>query len=156
MIKKAIEILTVVIGILFSAIFLISLFPQIEPTKELFKNIGLLSTLLFALIIVLRLFKISHTDKINRIMLLPLILIGGILINGFWGGGDWKTQTILYEHGHFSNKTIEYQVKDNRTSNDNINRIIEKTVILNLIQKVDIVDTATVKSPWIRIDKDNI
>ena len=152
MIKKTLEILTVIIVGFFSLVFFISLLPNFETSKEIYRSIGLASTLTFILIVFLRIFKIVNTDKINRIGLLSLILIGGVIINSLFWSGDWYTQTVIYRHGHLSNKTIELQTKDDGASGSD-HRVIEKTKFLYFIQKVDRIDTASIELPWIRVDE---
>ena len=61
-------------------------------------------------------------------------------------GGDWKTQTILYQHKHAKNRTMEYQMRDVGAAGYN-RRVIDKTSIIPFVAWIrrtdpkEIVDT---------------
>lgn len=131
---------------------MISLIPHYETTKEIYRNIGLMSTLVLILILILKILRIKLADQINKFSLLPLILIGGIMIQNIFWKDDWVTQEILFRHGHLSHKTIEVQIKDLK-SDKHDQRIIERTKYLNIIQKVNTVDTNNIGLSWIRVDE---
>jgi hypothetical protein len=67
--------------------------------------------------------------------------------------GDWKTHTIIYEHGHLKNKTIEFQMQDKGALCYN-RRIVEVTRINGFIEYVAPIDTSKVSLPWIKVNKD--
>jgi len=150
--KRIIEIICIIIALIFSVIFLLSLIPNFEITKEILRNVGLVNTLGLTFILILRLFRIIRINKINIIGLLSFFLIVGVMIHNIFWEEEWVTQRILFRHGHLSNRTIEIQTKNHKTE-QNEKRIIERTKYLNIIQKVNEVDTINIELPWIREDE---
>jgi hypothetical protein len=110
-------------------------------------------TILGFVFLILRILRIKISEKINRIVIIPLVLIGGLVITSFDWVGTWKTQTILYNHGHFKFKTIESQMQDKGALGYN-RRIVEVTKLAGFLRIIEPVDTAKVGLPWIKVDKD--
>ena len=71
----------------------------------------------------------------------------------FSWNGDWKTQTIIYENGHFDNKTIEFQMQDKGALGYN-RRIVEVTKFTFFLKLIEQVDTTEIDLPWILVNKD--
>lgn len=67
--------------------------------------------------------------------------------------GAWSTQTILYEHGHLSFKTIEYQMQDigARGYNDRKVEVIYLTPLFILTSEIP--QNLDKSAEWIKVDK---
>ena len=69
-------------------------------------------------------------------------------------GGDWKTQTILYENVANSNKTINYQMRGDRFAFGYKKRVVEIKKIVPSIQWTTDIDTLLMnKTQWKKVDK---
>lgn len=70
-------------------------------------------------------------------------------------GGDWKTQTILYENLANSSKTINYQMRGDRFSFGYKKRVVEINKLLPTIEWTTDVDTLLIeKSQWKKVNKE--
>ncbi len=81
------------------------------------------------------------------------LIVGGFIITWFDWTGAWKTQTIIYKHGHFKFKTIEFQMQDKGALGYN-QRTVEVTNLAGFLRIIEPIDTALVGLPWIKVDKD--
>ncbi len=66
---------------------------------------------------------------------------------------SWNTQTVLYEHGHFGSKRIEFQMQDVGALGYN-KRCVSVTYITNwfmITEKVDL--DKNFGGEWIKVDK---
>jgi len=69
-------------------------------------------------------------------------------------GGDWKTQTILYENVANSNKTINYQMRGDRFAFGYKKRVVEINKIVPAIEWTTDIDTLLMdKTQWKKVDK---
>ncbi|QQS51001.1 MAG: hypothetical protein IPM71_15730 [Bacteroidota bacterium] len=153
MIKKIIDRFALVLWIILSATYLLSLFTSIEISSLTLRNICFLTTISGLILIILRLLKIKLKENIYRIVIFSSILIGGFVITWFKWTGDWKTQTIIYENGHISCKTIEFQMHDKGALGYN-KRIVEVTKLTGFLKLIEPIDTADIGLPWIKVDKE--
>lgn len=153
MIKKIIERFALILWIILSITYLSSLFTNVEISSSTLRNICFLMTISGILLIILRLFKIKLKENIYRIVIFTSILIGGVIITWFDFTGDWKTQTIIFENGHLSCKTIEFQMQDKGALGYN-KRIVEVTKLTRFLKWVEPVDTTNIGLPWFKVDKE--
>lgn len=154
MTKKIINIIAITIWVIASGLWIVSLlFQNLEITKETIRNICLIYTIsgfLYGLVYILPIKKPKNLGGI--ITVVSVLLLGLILEITDWTG-DWKTQTIIYEHGHLKNKTIEFQMQDKGALGFN-RRIVEVTQITGFLKYVVPIDTSKVSLPWIKVNKD--
>jgi hypothetical protein len=153
MIKKIIDRIIDILWIGFSLLFLLSITTKLEFISPMIRNISLLLTLSGFALIILRILKIKISERLNRIVFMPSLIVGGFIITMFDWRGAWKTQTIIYNHGHFKFKTIEFQMQDKGALGYN-RRIVDVTNLAGFLRIVKPIDTATVGLPWIKVDKD--
>jgi lysylphosphatidylglycerol synthetase-like protein (DUF2156 family) len=72
----------------------------------------------------------------------------------FWclWGGDWKVQTILYQHRELSNRTIEYQMQNPGPGGYN-KRTVDKRQLLPGLDWLRAVDEKSIDArEWQRVD----
>lgn len=154
MTKKIINIIAITIWVLASGLWIASMIiPNLEITKETIRNICLICTisgLLYGLVYIL---PIKKPKNLGGIITVVSVLLLGLIIEKTDWTGDWKTQTIIYEHGHLKNKTIEFQMQDKGALGYN-QRIVEVTRINGFIEYVAPIDTSKVSLPWIKVNKD--
>ena len=86
-------------------------------------------------------------------IIISFVCISVYLKEEFKWNGDWKTQTIIYENGHFNNKTIEFQMQDKGALGYN-RRIVEVTKFTFFLKLIEQVDTTEIDLPWILVNKD--
>jgi len=153
MIKKIVDRIIDVFWIGFSLLFLLSLMIQLEFSSPTIRNIAFLLTLSGFALLILKISKIEISEKVNRIVFISSLIIGGFIITWFDWTGAWKTQTIIYNHGHFKFKTIEFQMQDKGALGYN-RRTVEVTNLAGFLKIVEPIDTASVGLPWIKVDKD--
>lgn len=89
---------------------------------------------------------------IPTIMLTMILIIGPIKF--LFSSSTWRTQKILYQHGHFSSKKIEFQMQDRGALGYNKRTVevyyltpfftITNDVPIDVDKRVD----------WVRVDKD--
>lgn len=102
----------------------------------------------------------SIKTKTNRIIgtVYPTILLGLILVVNpltiIFSSGAWRTQEILYQSGHLSFKTVEFQMQDigARGYNKRTVEVIYLTPLFILTSEVPADIDKRVE--WIRVDKD--
>lgn len=154
MTKKIINIIAITIWVLASGLWIVSMIiPNLEITKETIRNICLICTisgLLYGLVYIL---PIKKPKNLGGIITVVSVLLFGLILEKTDWTRDWKTQTIIYEHGHLKNKTIEFQMQDKGALGYN-RRIVEVTRINGFIEYVAPIDTSKVSLPWIKVNKD--
>lgn len=153
MIKKAINILIIIFWAIASIIWIISIFTDLVITKELIRNISAVLTVSGLIYIILHFIPFKKPKNYIGIVTVAAILITGINTEIFGWTGDWKTQTVLYENGHFDFKTIEFQMQDKGALGYN-RRIVEVTKLTDFLKIIEPVDTSKIELPWIKVDKD--
>jgi len=68
--------------------------------------------------------------------------------------GAWRTQTILYQNGHFSFKTVEFQMQDIGALGYN-KRTVEVFYLTPLFMITnEIPNDIDKKVEWVKVDKD--
>lgn len=84
--------------------------------------------------------------KTTKSKLLTIVVVGIIcFIHSFlYWGGDWKTQTILYQNKFNDNKTIEFQLRGDRFCFGYKKRVINRLKLFPAIDWVTEVDTARI------------
>ncbi len=100
--------------------------------------------------------KITHLKFINLIIpvlcLIIILFLNPITI--FFQSSSWKTQKIIYKHGHLNFKRIEFQVQDKGALGYN-KRTIEVTYLTKIFMITNSVEKDIKnKSEWIKIDKE--
>jgi hypothetical protein len=90
--------------------------------------------------------------------ILPTAILIFILIVGpmklYFSTGAWRTQTILYQNGHLTFKTIEFQMQDVGTFGYN-KRTVEVFYLTPLFMITSEVPTDIDKRiEWVKVDKD--
>jgi len=140
-----------IIWTFFSAIFILTFFTDLEITLPIVRIIIFLLTVLGIILIILKLFKIKISSTVYIIIIISVILVGGIVITQYNWTSKWKTQTVLFENGHFKNKTIEFQTQDKGALGNNL-RIVEVTNLTGFLKVISLVDTTNMELPWIKAD----
>jgi hypothetical protein len=86
------------------------------------------------------------------IMLVFILIVGPIKI--MFSTGAWRTQTILYQNGHLSFKTVEFQMQDVGASGYN-KRTVEVFYLTPLFMVTSEVPKDIEKRvEWVKVDKD--
>jgi hypothetical protein len=90
--------------------------------------------------------------------ILPSIILTMILIVGpmkfLFSTGAWRTQTILYQNGHLSFKTVEFQMQDVGALGYN-KRTIEVFYLTPLFMITsEVPNDIDKKVEWVKVDKD--
>ena len=106
----------------------------------------------FVIIMGHRFDKLRTTKSIAIVFV--VVGIACFLIGYLSWGGDWKTQTILYENVANSNKTINYQMRGDRFAFGYKKRVVEIKKIVPTIQWTTDIDTLLMdKTQWKKVDK---
>lgn len=98
-------------------------------------------------------------QKLNKTMLIfPIIGLVALFIlnsrNLLNLKSAWKTQTIIYENGHFSNKKIEFQMQD-IGARGYIKREVEVFYLTPLFMiTADVPKNIEKKVEWIKVNKE--
>ena len=144
--------------VLTTILFVLDLLTGFDIKSQILKTSIYFSFLVGTPVILLWNFFFIKTKSLRLIgTLFPSVLLILILILNpisiLFTTGAWSTQTILYQHGHFSFKTIEYQMQDigARGYNDREVEVIYLTPLFmvtsesptNLDKRVE----------WIKVDK---
>lgn len=153
MIKKIIDKIIDILWIGFSLLFLVSLITKLEFSSPMIRNFSFLLTLSGFTLLILRILKIKISEKIMRIVFMSSLIVGGFIITWLDWTGAWKTQTIIYKHGHFKSKTIEFQMQTKGALAYN-RRTVEVTNLAGFLRIIEPIDTALVGFPWIKAEKD--
>ena len=90
--------------------------------------------------------------------ILPTVILIMILIDGpmkiLFSTGAWRTQTIIYQNGHLSFKTVEFQMQDVGALGYN-KRKVEVFYLTPLFMITSEVPTDIDKRvEWVKVDKD--
>lgn len=137
------------------SIFLLDLLTGFDIKNQIIKSfVYLFSTFGSVIILILNL-------KYNKSKFTLLLSIAGILLTIIINPirilmlqKSWKTQTILYENGHLSNKKIEFQMQD-IGGRGYKKRTVEVFYLTNLFMITNEVDENFGKhSEWIKVDKE--
>lgn len=111
------SILFHVILALIAFLFCIDVFTPLEINSQWLKSFVYLGIIVQPPLIVIwsvwksRSLKLKFTRAIfPSILFIAVLLIGPTKI--IFSHGAWRTQTVLYENGHFSNRFIERQMQD--------------------------------------------
>ncbi len=81
-----------------------------------------------------------------------ILIVGPMKI--LFSTGAWQTQTILYQNGHFSFKTIEFQMQDVGALGYN-NRTVEVFYLTPLFMIIsEVPNNIDKKVEWVKVDKD--
>lgn len=95
-------------------------------------------------------FKAVRKRKLIFAIVLAICALKAFLT---WGG-DWKTQTILYNNNLSGCKTIEFQMRGDWYAFGYKNRIVERKRILPFFDLITDIDTSKLdKRTWKRVDK---
>lgn len=101
---------------------------------------------------------IKQTAKKVIGSIFPTIILALILIVGpktiLFSTGSWRTQTILYQNGHLSFKTVEYQMQDAGALGYN-KRTVEVFYLTPFFMIISEVPSDIDKRvEWVKVDKD--
>lgn len=151
MIKRIIDKVIEIIWIGLSLLFLLTIFTKLEFSSSTIRNVSFLLTISGFTFLMLRILKVKISEKINRIVVMLTLVVCGFIITWFGWTGAWMTQTIIYKHGHFKFKTIEFQMQDKGALGYN-RRIVEVTKLTGLLSIIEPIDTAKIELPWIKVD----
>ncbi|MES2140331.1 MAG: hypothetical protein V4511_11550 [Bacteroidota bacterium] len=94
--------------------------------------------------------------KSNKFILLTILTVGTLCFvkQIFSWGGDWKTQTIIYQNLHLSNRTIEFQMQDIGALGYN-KRTIERLRIIPFLDWTEEIDTNKIDTlTWKKVDNE--
>jgi len=153
MIKKIIDILIVVFWTIASIVWIITIVTDLVITNELIRNICAVATFLGVIYAILHFLSFKKPKNYIGIVTVAAVLLTGIITELFDRTGEWKTQTVLYENGHFEFKTIEFQMQDKGELDYN-RRIVEVTKLTSFLKIIESVDTSKTELPWIKVNKD--
>jgi len=93
--------------------------------------------------------------RTNKSILITFIIVGVccFLKAYFTWGGDWKTQTILYQNISNTNKTINYQLRAMRFQFGYKKRVVQINHLAPFLEWNTDVDTLNVdKTQWKKVD----
>lgn len=114
--RKTRPIILYGIYILVSLLFLADNFTDLDIKNQMIKAVAYIGFGILTPIILIWNFFDFKTVASRILISILLALFLFIIINGFthfiFATSTWKTQTILYEHPHFSNKAVEFQMRD--------------------------------------------
>jgi hypothetical protein len=128
------------------------------------KNQGIKSSVYFGLlvgtplILIWNLLVIKTTKKEIIWIIVPIVTLTLTLIIGpgkiLFSTGAWQTQTILYQNGHLSFKTVEFQMQDVGGLGYN-KRTVEVLYLTPLFMITsEIPQNIDKRVEWIKVDKD--
>ncbi len=90
----------------------------------------------------------------KRKVIFSLVLIICMLKAYLTWGGDWKTQTILYENNDNSRDNIEFQMRGDWFAFGYKNRIVEREKIIPFFDIIQDIDTLKLDNKiWKRVDR---
>ncbi|GEP51059.1 hypothetical protein FNO01nite_17310 [Flavobacterium noncentrifugens] len=95
--------------------------------------------------------------KSNRSILFTYLMVGVLcyLKSFLTWGGDWKTQTVVYQNTINPNRTIEFQMRGDRFAFGYKKRIIERLKIIPAFDWTTDIDTTAINPlQWERLDLD--
>jgi hypothetical protein len=102
----------------------------------------------------------ANKNKTARVIwtVFPTMVLVFILIVGpmkiMFSTGAWRTQTILYQNGHLSFKTIEFQMQDVGAFgyNDRTVEVFYLTPLFMITSKMP--NDIERRGEWVKVDKD--
>jgi hypothetical protein len=152
------KILNLVFG-LTVALFLLDILTDFDIGSQALKSVIYFGTLIGTpLTLVWNFFAFKQKGKrvlgtLFPIAILILILVVGP-VNIIFSSSAWRTQTILYQHGHFSFKTIEFQMQDIGALgyNDRTVEVFHLTPFFMIAN--DIPKDIDQKVEWTKVDKE--
>lgn len=160
--KKKLTRLTTLLNVIFGLTVLLFLFDSLTPfdirshTIKSFVYHGLLIET--PLILLWNFFALKSKTKRIVGTIIPTLILTLILIVGpmtiLFSTRPWLTQTILYQNGHLSFRTVEFQMQDIGALGYN-KRTVEVFYLTNLFMIVsDPPQDIGKKTEWIKVDKD--
>ncbi|MNJ90803.1 hypothetical protein D3C87_84430 [compost metagenome] len=140
-------------------LFLLDGFTSFDIKNQLLKSIVYFGFLIGAPIILLwNLFVIKTKTKRIIGAIYPTVFLVLILVVGpmkiLFTTGAWRTQTILYQNGHLSFKTVEFQMQDIGALGYN-ERTVEVFYLTPLFMITsEVPSDIDMRVEWIKVDKD--
>jgi hypothetical protein len=114
--------------------------------------IGTPLTLIWNFFIIKKKSKRIIATVVPAIILVLILIVGPMKI--LFSTGAWRTQTILYQNGHLSFKTVEFQIQDVGAFGHN-RRTVEVFYLTPLFMITSEVPTDIDKRvEWVKVDKD--
>jgi len=149
MFKKFSNILVITVWILAAVIWILSLISPLEITKELYRNICAILAIsgLIYLILYLIPFKKRPKNIIGIVTVFSVVILG-VYSERFPWKGNWD-RNVLYNHGHFKNKTIESQIREIGTWKFE-KRIVRVTRLTDFLIIAVETDTMNIELPWVK------
>lgn len=159
MLKTKLLKIVKVLYILIIALFLLDHLDSFDIKSQGIKSFIYYSTLLITpLLFIYYLIQVISKQRHVFIALLVGLVMVSIIIIGpmkiIFSSSSWKTQNIVYKHGHLNFKTVEYQMQDIGAFGYN-KRTVEVlyltpwfTIISPVINDID------KRVEWIRVDED--
>lgn len=134
--------------IISTALLLADLLTSLEINCSIIYSTSLFISLISLFLILDVIYLKNKVKKFNLFAFSASLFISLVVFALF--PSQWQTQTLLYKHGHFSLKTIEFQMQDIGSRGYN-KRIVERTKILPGISLIELKkDTSTISLPWIK------
>lgn len=157
--KKIYSIFMAGILAIMTVLFLLQLLTSFEIKSQLVKEVIYLGLFVITPLILIRKIIISEKWRSKRvasfatIFILICVAVVGILTIIFATPG-WKTQTILYQNGHFAFKKVEFQMQDIGAPGYR-NRTVEVTYLTDAFMIISPVSKNIDESvEWIRVDRE--
>jgi hypothetical protein len=151
-----------IIYILMVTLFVLDIFDILEIKGESLKVFIHFGSLLATPIVVIYNLFVRKSRRWNiwiSVTSIFIVLSFSIVIyqRGFLGylfsTESWNTQTVLYKHGHFESKRIEFQMQDVGALGYN-KRYVSVTYVTDWFMITEEVDPAKIFSgEWIKVDK---
>jgi hypothetical protein len=152
-----------IIYILMVALFVLDVFSILEIKGELLKSFIHFGSLFVTPIIVIYNIFIRKsrrwniwigTTSLSMVLCFSIIVSKQGVLGYLFSMESWNTQTVLYEHGNFGSKRIEFQMQDMGALGYN-KRYVSVTYITDWFMITKEIDPNKIfGSEWIRVDKD--
>ncbi len=145
---RAIEILLIVMAI---SLFFLDRYTALYINNILIHFIVFYVTVTgLALIAVVFILGFRSSYAIIVVLFTTLILCFAVAF--FSWGGEWKTQTVLYQHKYHPERTIELRLRGDRFAFGYKKQVVEREKILSFVDRITDVDTSEIdQSQWKRV-----
>lgn len=137
------NILLCLVFLISTALILLNRYTSFYINSSILHFLILVLAVITFIFIAANLFGKLNTIKARLITILVVIVFMFIRSFLIWGG-DWKTQTVLYQNIANSNKTIEFQMRGDRFSFGYKKRIINRLKLFPGFDWTTEIDTAAI------------
>ncbi|MGE6354903.1 hypothetical protein ACQKCJ_13640 [Flavobacterium sp. NPDC079362] len=135
------------------AVLLLNRYTDLYINNSIMHFILLILASITFVFIIGRIFGKLQTTK-SRVLTILIIGVFCFVQSFLTWGGDWKTQTILYQNKVNGNKTIEFQMRGDRFSFGYKKRVINRLKLFPGLDWTTDVDTAKIDhKQWEKINR---